>query len=236
MKLSTYDATVNRSRSVARPAVGLLMLAVLLTLSFVGSALSAPASVDLGDTASFGALSATAMTNAGANTVVSGNVGSSTSIGAGVTHPGFGAYGAGSSELANAQASLLTAYGFAEAQTPTDSITGLNFAGRTLGPGVYNSTSGILISEPVPLTLDGGGDSGSVFIFQAPSSGDLTVDAGANFPSSGERKTCRRSLHACGSIRRAKTRRTSTRRCSRTRGSSTLPATAQPGHARRGRR
>ena len=154
-----------------------LLLAVLATLWLAGSALSAQPTVNLGNADSFGALSFSNMTNAGANTVVHGNIGSSGSIGSGVTHPGFGAYGAGSPELANAQASLLTAYGFAEAQAPSQpTITGANLAGRTLLPGVYNSTSGILISGPVALTLDGGGDPNSVFIFQAPSSGDLTVD------------------------------------------------------------
>ena len=70
-----------------------------------------------------------------ANTVVNGNIGSSTSIDVGVTHPGFAAYGAGSPQLANAQASLLTAYGFAEAQTPNQpTITGVNLAGKTLAP------------------------------------------------------------------------------------------------------
>jgi hypothetical protein len=81
------------------------------------------------------------MTNAGADTVVHGDIGSSTSIDAGVTHPGYGAYGAGSSKLAKAQASLLIAYNFAEAQAPSQpSITGVNLAGKTLDPGVYNST------------------------------------------------------------------------------------------------
>jgi hypothetical protein len=177
MKLFKDHARATRSGFVAAPAAGLLLLAVLVMLTFTGSALSAQATVDLGNADSFGALSATAMTNAGANTVVNGNIGSSTSIGAGVTHPGFSAYGPGSPQLANAQASLLTAYGFAEAQAPNQpTITGMNLAGKTLGPGVYNSTSGILISGPIALTLDGGGDSSSVFIFQAASSGDLTVD------------------------------------------------------------
>jgi hypothetical protein len=145
-------------------------------LTFAGDALSAQATVNLGNAASFGALSATAMTNAGLDTVVNGNIGSSTSIGSGVRHPGFAAYGAGSSQLANAQASLLSAYGSAEAATPTSDITGMNLAGKTLHAGVYNSSSAILISGPVPLTLDGGGNANSVFIFQASSSGDLTVD------------------------------------------------------------
>ena len=154
-----------------------LLLGMLVTLSFAGSALSAQPTVDLGSADSFGALSFAAMTNAGANTVVHGNIGSSTSIGSGVTHPGFGAYGAGTPELFNAQASLLTAYGFAEAAAPSQpTITGANLAGRTLAPGVYNSSSDILISGPIALTLDGGGDPNSVFIFQAASSGNLTVD------------------------------------------------------------
>jgi hypothetical protein len=176
MKLFHHAAGATRSRFLAIP-IGLLLLSALMTLLFAGSALSAQATVNLGNAESFGALSATAMTNAGANTVVNGDIGSSTSIDAGVTHPGYGAYGAGSSQLANAQAALLTAYGSAEAATPNQpTITGANLAGKTLNPGVYNSTSGILISGPTALTLDGGGDPSAVFIFQAASSGDLTVD------------------------------------------------------------
>ena len=146
-----------------------------LTLAFVGNAFGAPP-VPLGDAATFGALSSTAMTNAGGLTVVNGDIGSSTSIAVGVTNGSSGSkYGAGASQLANAQASLLTAYGNAAAATPDQpTITGANLAGRTLLPGVYNSTSSILISGPTPLTLDGNGDPGSVFIFQAGS--DLTVD------------------------------------------------------------
>ncbi len=89
MKRSKDNPRTKSSRFVA--AIGLLLLAVLVTLSFAGSAQSAQATIDLGNAESFGALSATAMTNAGGDTVVNGNVGSSTSIGAGVTHPGFGA-------------------------------------------------------------------------------------------------------------------------------------------------
>lgn len=177
MKLFKCNAGATRSRAIATPTIGLLLLVVAgFALAFAGSARSAQATINLGNADSFGALSATAMTNAGSATVVNGNIGSSTSIDAGVTHPGYAAYGAGTPELAAAQASLLTAYGFAEAQTPTGDITGVNLANKSLAPGVYNSTSGILISGPIALTLDGGGDPNSVFIFQAASSGDLTVD------------------------------------------------------------
>ncbi len=174
------------SRFHTRPV--LFSLGLLLALAFAGNALGATA-VPLGAAATFGALSSTAMTNAGSNTVVHGNIGSSTSIGAGVTHPGFGAYGAGSSQLANAQASLLTAYGAAAAATPDQpTITGANLAGKTLVPGVYNSTSSILISGPTPLTLDGGGDPNAVFIFQAASF--LTVDPTSSVTLTGKAQAC----------------------------------------------
>ena len=91
--LFKHRAGATGPRSVVPPAIGLLLLAMLVTLAFAGSALSAQAKVDLGNADSFGALSFAAMTNAGANTVVHGNIGSSTSIGSGVTHPGFAAYG-----------------------------------------------------------------------------------------------------------------------------------------------
>ncbi len=175
MSLFKYHAAATRSRSITMPTIGLLLLAVVgFALAFAGSARSAQATVNLGAAGSFGALSATAMTNAGGNTVVTGNVGSSTSIGVGVTNPGFAQYGAGTPQLAAAQASLLTAYNFAAAQAPTGDITGVNLAGKTLIPGVYSSSSAILISGPIALTLDGGGDPNAVFIFQATS--DLTVD------------------------------------------------------------
>src|SRR4051794_30675762 len=146
---------------------GLAALALLLPLVFAANGLAAQAPVPLGNAASFGALSFTAMTNAGLASVINGDVGSSTSIDAGVTHPGFSAYGAGAAQLANAQASLLTAFGNAAAQTPTGDITTMNLAGHTLTPGVYNSTGSILISGPTPLTLDGNGNADAVFIFQA---------------------------------------------------------------------
>jgi Ice-binding-like len=176
MKHLTLGARALRSRVAVIPALGVVFTATALMLTATSSALSAQSTVDLGNAASFGALSSTAMTNNGQDTVVHGDLGSSTTIDIGVTNPTFGRYGAGSTQLANAQASLLTAYGYAEAQTPTQSITGENLANKTLIPGVYNSTSDILISGPIPLTLDGQGNPNAVFIFQAASAGNLTVD------------------------------------------------------------
>ena len=74
---------------------GLLTLALALSLLLVGNAVAAQAPVPLGNVAPFGAVSSAAMTNNGLNTVVTGHVGSSTSIDVGVTNPGFSQYGAG---------------------------------------------------------------------------------------------------------------------------------------------
>ena len=159
-----------------RRNLGVPAFALALSLAFAGNALASQAPVPLADAAPFGALSKTAMTNVGLDTVVNGDIGSSGAIGIGVTHPAFAAYAPPASQLANGQASLTAAYLNAEAQTPTGNITGTNLAGQTLLPGVYNSTGSILISGPTALTLDGNGNADAVFIFQAAAGGDLTVD------------------------------------------------------------
>jgi ice-binding like protein len=175
MSYSIVERRPGARRSRALSAI-LLALGSLVALAFAGSAMGAT-QVPLGSADSFGALSAAAMTNSGGNTVVNGDIGSSTSIDVGVTNGSRGSkYLAGSLELASAQASLLIAYNAAAAASPDQpTITGANLAGQTLGPGVYNSSSSILISGPVPLTLDGNYDPNAVFIFQAGSS--LTVAA-----------------------------------------------------------
>jgi type VI secretion system secreted protein VgrG len=154
-----------------------MLLVVGFALAFAGSARSAT-TINLGAAESFGALSFTAMTNADAAgpTVVSGDVGSPTSVGAGVTNPGFARYNgpADAAGMASAQAAVTAAYLAAEAQPTTGDVTG-NLGG-TKGPGVYDSSSAILINSA--LTLDGGGDPNAVFIFRAVS--DLTVEVGGS--------------------------------------------------------
>lgn len=176
MTVFKNQAWPTRSRSVATPTIGLLALMVVgFALAFAGSARSAT-TINLGAAASFGALSFTAMTNAAGPTVITGDVGSPTSVGAGVTNPGFARYNgpADAAGMANAQAAVTSAYLAAEAQPTTGNVTG-NLGG-TKGPGVYDSSSAILINSA--LTLDGGGDPNAVFIFRAVS--DLTVEVGAS--------------------------------------------------------
>src|ERR1700720_450257 len=126
MKLFKHGVETTRSRPVAMPTIGLLLLAVVgFALAFAGSARSATA-LNLGAAASFGALSFTAMTNADAAgpTVVTGDVGSPTSVGVGVTNPGFARYNgpADAAGMASAQDAVRAAYLGAEAQTSTATV------------------------------------------------------------------------------------------------------------------
>src|SRR5437868_5340436 len=109
MKRFTLSFGGTRSRS----ATALLTIAAVFAMTFVASSsgrTNAQATVDLGSATSFGALDATAMTNAGLATVVNGDVGSGTSIDLGVTHPGYAAYvpPPGAVQYTAAQASLGT--------------------------------------------------------------------------------------------------------------------------------
>ena len=181
MKLFKSRAGAPRSRAIAIPTIGLLVLAVVgFGLAFAGSARSAT-TIELGAAASFGALSATAMTNADAAgpTVVTGDVGSPTSVGAGVTNPGYARYNGppGAAGMASAQDAVTSARLAAGAQTSTSTVGTASLGNTTLGPGVYDSGSSMLITGGA-LTLDGGGDPNAVFIFRAVS--DLTVEVGGS--------------------------------------------------------
>jgi hypothetical protein len=188
MKIFKNRAWASRSRSVATPTIAMLVLMVVgFALAFAGSARSAT-TINLGAAASVGALSATAMTNADAAgpTVVSGDVGSPTSVGAGVTNPGFARFDGPTqaSGMASAQAAVTAAWISAGSQPTTGDVTG-NLGG-TKGPGVYDSSSAILINSA--LTLDGGGDPNAVFIFRAVS--DLTVEVGASISYTNGAQPC----------------------------------------------
>jgi hypothetical protein len=65
---------------------------------------------------------------------------------------------------ATAQADLTTAYNNAAGQAQTQDLSGMNLGGRTLGPGVYHFANSAQLTGT--LTLDGGGNSNAIFIFQ----------------------------------------------------------------------
>jgi hypothetical protein len=176
-----------------RAALGLLILGSVLPLSFAASAAAAPP-VPLGTTGSFAILAGSGITNV-PTSAISGNVGLSPTTGAAITGLGcvevtgtiYKVDAAGDACFTNdpglltiAKSHLVLAFDNATAQTPTQDITGVNLSGQTYGAGVYSATGDILISGAAPLTLNGGGNADSVFIFQAAAGQNLSVVGTSN--------------------------------------------------------
>jgi Ice-binding-like len=162
----------SRSSFASHLAKGAAALALLslgacggLPQDAAAAALTASAP-SLGAAASFAVLGASTVTCTGAS-AVTGNVGVSPSTGitgfnppctiAGAIHPGDDA-------AVQAHADLGVAYKSLAAAACEHNLTGQDLGGQTLAPGVYcfDSTVGVTGA----LTLDGGGNSGGVWIFQ----------------------------------------------------------------------
>jgi len=141
-----------------------------LTLAAFGtqSAMAATATVNLGTASTFAVLAGSAITNTGATTI-GGDIG----ISPGTSITGFppGMQSSGTTHVADgtallAENALGTASTDAAGRTPFNTVTA-DLGGSTLVAGVYKSTSSMGLTGAV--TLNGAGDSSSVFIFQAGS-------------------------------------------------------------------
>jgi hypothetical protein len=141
-----------------------------ITLAAFGteSAMAATPVVNLGTTSTFAVLAGSAITNTG-STVIHGDIG----ISPGTSITGFppGIQSSGTTHDADgvalgAENALITASGDAAGRTPFTTVTA-DLGGSTLVAGVYRSTSSMGLTGTV--TLNGAGDSNSVFIFQAAS-------------------------------------------------------------------
>jgi hypothetical protein len=178
------------TRAARRPAAGFWLAPVpvlITTLALLAAAQSpaeaAVAPVSLGSAATFGVLAGTTVTNTGPSVINNGDLG--VSPGSAVTGfpPGVvnGTVHAADAAAASAQTDLTA--GFTDAMGRTPTVTGLSSLGsQTLGPGVYNASSSLLVNGT--LTLDGQGDTGSVFIFQIGST-LTTASASAIVPVNG---------------------------------------------------
>jgi Ice-binding-like len=124
------------------------------------------AKVPLGTAGNFRVLAGSTVTNTGP-TVVRGNLG--VSPGSAVTGfpPGrvTGSIDKADTAAAHAQKDLVKAYNDAMGRSNCAKTVAGNIGGRTLSPGLYHSSSSLMISSG-DLTLDAHGHSGAVFIFQ----------------------------------------------------------------------
>jgi|GEM_PF-1607993 len=168
----------------------------LLTIAIIPGVMGASA-VNLGSAGNYAILAKTGITTTG-TTTINGNIGVSPIAATAMT--GFslsmdssnqfsrsslvtgGVYAANyapptPATMTTAISNMETAYTSAAGQGPPDAteLYAGNLGGRTLTPGVYKWSTGVLIPSGTDLTLDGKGNGGSVWVFQV--SGDLTMDS-----------------------------------------------------------
>lgn len=134
----------------------------------------AQAVVDLGSAGGFAILAGSGISFDGESNTVTGDIGShptaSITIADGASFVLNGTNHGDNAITAAAKGDLVTAFENAAGQGPGTTRSGLG--NETLAPGIFTSASTFSITGT--LTLDGGGDSNSVWLFQAGSS--LTTD------------------------------------------------------------
>lgn len=191
---TTYTATISGAKNLAGIA-----LANNYIWNFSTSSTLVGNTVNLGSAERFGILAGVGVSNnAGFSEIRNMDVGISPGVRSSVTGfppaiivegaiyasddiapPGIGAM------LIKAKQDLTNAYLFAEgASTPAPATVSGDQGGKTLAPGIYKSTSTLLIQSG-DLTLDAQGDANAVWIFQVASDFTTVGGAGGNVILSG---------------------------------------------------
>jgi hypothetical protein len=132
------------------------------------AAVAATTAVNLGTASNFAVLAGSTITNTGSS-VVSGNIGlyPGTSItGIPPLTQSSGVVDQTNAIALQAETDTTTAYLDAAGRTPFTTVAA-DLGGTTLTPGVYSSSSSMALTGAV--TLNGGGDASSVFVFQVGS-------------------------------------------------------------------
>ena len=134
-----------------------------------------PSVVDLGSAGTYSVLADTAVVNTGA-THLSGDLGVSPSTTVTGFDPGPGSLDgvihAGDPAAATARADVVAALDEAAARPPDTQIVG-DLTGRTFHAGIHHSTAALALTGTV--TLDGEGNPGAVFVFQADAAFDTSA-------------------------------------------------------------
>ncbi len=176
----------NKTRALSLVAGMALMLAIGAMGASTANAVG-PTTVGLRTADSFAVLAGSGITNTGPTTI-NGDVGSFPTT----TQTGFasvtltGTNHAGDGVTQGAKTDLTTAYNDAAGRTPVTTVP-TELGGTTLAAGVYNAASGTF-GLTGTVTLNGGGDATSVFIFQMAST--LTTATGSMVSLTGGAQSC----------------------------------------------
>ncbi len=178
-------------KKIRRASLSIAVLVIALAFGLTGAIkVRAATAVNLNTAGNFAVLAGSAIIDSSPSTIV-GNVGLDPNGGAsipaltcgeitGTLYDNDGLYTGGAAPgsvscrttdaglLTTAKSDLLSAYGVAAGETPVTTYPPVHIFGtETLTPGVYNDPSSLALSGD--LTLDGGGDSNAIFVFQAGS-------------------------------------------------------------------
>jgi hypothetical protein len=179
-------STARSSRWWAARIVFVLGIGVLALKPLIASAAQPP--VGLGTAQSFAILAGQGVTNTGPS-VVNGDLGTYPNGAVSGFPPGTvnnGTIHAADAVALQAESDLTTAYNDAAGRTPVTTIA-TELGGNTLGPGVYDSSSGTFqITGTV--TLDARGNPNRVFIFQMAST--LITASSSNVSLLGGAQAC----------------------------------------------
>lgn len=129
----------------------------LLLVTLSGACCFAQSAVPLGTAANFAVLADTTVTNTGTSTIA-GNVGVSPGSAISGFPPGVisdGTKHGADATAATAQSDLTTAYNNAAGQMRTQTLTGQDLGGKTLGPGVYFFATSAQLTGTLTLTGSG---------------------------------------------------------------------------------
>ena len=158
-------AAIVRHRRTKLIAISTLGLAAILLAT--SSPAFATTSIDLGSAATYAVIAGSTITNTGPS-VIHGDIGLSPGTSITGFPPGLasGTTNNGNSASLAAQTSSTAAYKVVATATPASTVAAGTLGGTILLPGDYHNST---LSLNGTLTLNGNGDSNSIFIFQSDS-------------------------------------------------------------------
>ncbi|MBA3914129.1 MAG: DUF3494 domain-containing protein [Acidobacteriales bacterium] len=156
----------------------IVMLALLFTPSLFAQPAGPNVAINLGTATNFGLLAGSGITNASAQTTITGDVGSSPNpavTGLTASQVNGTLYTAPDPATDQAQLDLTVAYDEAAGAPCGTVLTGTDLGGLTLVPGVYCFSSSAQLTGT--LTLDGQGDPNAQWVFQIGSTLTTATDS-----------------------------------------------------------